>query len=136
MDKYRKTFFKITESSTTRQIIPSAFISPLWELIISYNAALNLLTGFILAKKVFALPTALSVSSFLKISNKNGLSKAREITENTDDKILKLKYAKTNLGYFEIYLKMDRKLFIYGGGRFLLNNNTGKVTNFTKTNKI
>ena len=66
-------------------------MSPPGEFMISYKRALNLLTGFILARKVLALPTALSVSSFLKMSNRNGLNKAREITENTDDKILKLK---------------------------------------------
>ena len=73
------------------QIIHNAFMSPPGELIISYNKALNLFTGFILARKPFALPTALSVSSFLKMSSRKGLNKASEITENTDDKILKLK---------------------------------------------
>jgi hypothetical protein len=59
------------------------------------------------------LAIALSVSSFLKINNRNGLSKPSEITENTEDKILKLKYATISFGYFDIYLKMGRKLFIY-----------------------
>lgn len=112
MERYRKRFFKITDSSTTIQIIPSAFISPLGELIISYSAALNLLIGFILAKKEPGLAAMLRVSVFLKMSNKNGLNKASEITENSEDKMLKLKYAKINFGYFEMYLKMDRKLFI------------------------
>ena len=95
------------------QITPNAFISPPGEFIISYKAALNLLIGFMLAKKESGLEATLSVSCFLKISNKNGLNNASETTENSDDKILKLKYAKINFGYFEIYLKMDRKLFIY-----------------------
>ena len=97
-------------------MIASAFMSPLGEWSTSYNPALNLFTGFTLAKKVPGLDATLSVSSFLNIRSKNGLSNAREITENSDDRILKLKYAKINLGYFEIYLKMDRKLFIYGLG--------------------
>jgi phosphate/sulfate permease len=91
MDRYRKMFFKITDASTTKQIIASAFISPLGEFIISYNSALNLLIGFILAKKELGLDATLSVSSFLKRSSKKGLTKASEITENSDDKILKLK---------------------------------------------
>ncbi len=91
MERYRKRFFKMTDSSTTKQIIPKAFISPLGEFIISYSAALNLLIGLIRAKNEPGLAAMLSVSVFLKISNKKGLSKAREITENRDDKILKLK---------------------------------------------
>ncbi len=91
MERYRKMFFNITEASTTRQIIARAFISPLGEFIISYNAALNLLIGFILAKKESGLAATFNVSVFLKMSSKNGLSKAREITEKRDDKILKLK---------------------------------------------
>ena len=91
MERYRKTFFKIIENSTTKQIIPKALISPLGELIISYKAALNLFIGFILARKPPALLTDASVSSFLKMSNKNGLTRASEITANKEDKILKLK---------------------------------------------
>ena len=91
MDRYRKIFFKITDANTTKQIIPNAFISPLGEFIISYNTALNLFTGFILAKKEPGLAEIESVSVFLKIRSKNGLSNASEITENSDDKILKLK---------------------------------------------
>ncbi len=66
-------------------------MSPLGEFIILYNSALNLLIGFMAAKKESGLDATLRVSTFLKISSKNGLSKAREITENSDDKILKLK---------------------------------------------
>ena len=91
MERYRKTFFKITDINTTRQITPSAFISPFGEFIISYNTALNLLTGFIFAKKEPGLAEIESVSVFLKIRSKNGLNKASEITENSDDKILKPK---------------------------------------------
>ena len=91
MDRYRNRFFKITDASTTMQIIPRALISPLGAFIISYNAALNLLIGFILAKNEFESDAIFNVSVFLKMSSKNGLSKAREITENSDDKILKLK---------------------------------------------
>lgn len=72
-------------------MIARAFISPLGEFIISYNAALNLLIGFILAKNEFESDAIFNVSVFLKMSSKKGLSKAREITENKDDKILKLK---------------------------------------------
>ena len=75
----------------TRQIRPSALISPLGELIISYSSALNLLTGLTFAKKESGLDETFSVSSFLKINNKKGLSSASEITENSEDKILKLK---------------------------------------------
>ena len=85
------TFFKITDSKTTTQIIPSAFISPLGEFIISYSVALNLFIGLILAKKLLVFPTAARVSSFLKMSSKKGLSNANDITENKEDKILKLK---------------------------------------------
>ena len=70
---------------------PSAFISPLGECIISYNTALNLLIGFILAKKESGLPDTFKVSAFLNISSRNGLNRPREMTEKTDDKILKLK---------------------------------------------
>ncbi len=57
----------------------------------SYNAALNLFIGFILEKKEPGLEAIFSVSVFLNISSKKGLSNAREITENSDDKILKVK---------------------------------------------
>ena len=91
MDKYRKRFFNKIDTRITRQITPSAFISPPGALIISYSSALNLLMGFNFAKNELGLEAMISVSSFLKMSSKNGLSKAREITENSDDKILKLK---------------------------------------------
>jgi len=97
----------------TTQISPSAFISPLGECIIWYNSPLNLLMGLILAKNSFEFVSALRVSVSLNIRSKNGLSNASETTDNNDDKILKLKYAKISFGYFEMYLKMDRKLFIY-----------------------
>ena len=73
------------------QMIASAFTSPLGDWIMSYNSALNLFTGFILAKKEPGLESAFSVSVSLKISSRNGLSNAREITDKIDDKILKLK---------------------------------------------
>lgn len=57
----------------------------------SYNAALNLFMGFILAKKESGLDAMFSVSVFLKMSSRNGLSKASETTEKSEDKILKLK---------------------------------------------
>ncbi len=91
MERYRKIFFKITDSSTIEQIIANALISPPGELIVSYKAALNLLIGFILAKNEFGLAATLSVSAFLKMSSKKGLNKARETTAKSDDKILKLK---------------------------------------------
>jgi hypothetical protein len=56
--------------------------------------------------------TTLKVSSFLKINNKKGLSRPREIIENKAERILKLKYAATNFGYWATYLKIVLKLFI------------------------
>ena len=91
MERYRKIFFKITERRTTAQMIARAFISPLGELMTSYKAALNLFTGFILARNDPGLEATLRVSSFLNISNRNGLKRARDMTENNEDKILKLK---------------------------------------------
>ena len=73
------------------QMIASAFTSPLGDWIMSYNSALNLFTGFILAKKEPGLESALSVSVSLNTSSRNGLNNAREITDKSDDKILKLK---------------------------------------------
>ena len=72
-------------------MIASAFISPFGLEIISYKPALNLFIGFILAKNESGFAAMFSVSTFLKMSNKNGLNKAKEITEKSDDKILKLK---------------------------------------------
>ena len=81
----------MTDSNTTEQMMASAFMSPSGEWRTSYNPALNLFTGFILAKRVPGLDATLSVSSFLNIRSRNGLSNASEITENSDDNILKLK---------------------------------------------
>lgn len=100
--------------NTTTQIMARALISPFGELIISYKDALNLFIGFMRAKNDPGSAATLRVSTFLKINNKKGLRSASEITENRDDKILNPKYAATSFGYFEIYLKIDRKLFIYG----------------------
>jgi hypothetical protein len=55
---------------------------------------------------------ALKVSSFLKINSRKGLSKPRDITEKSAERMLKLKYAATNFGYRAIYLKIVLKLFI------------------------
>jgi hypothetical protein len=65
-----------------------------------------------LLKVLAVLLTTLNVSSFLKINNKKGLSKPRDITENKVERILKEKYAATNFGYPAMYLKMVRRLFI------------------------
>ncbi len=68
--------------------------------------------GLILLNEFAWVLTALKVSSFLKINNKKGLSNPSEITENNAERILKVKYAATNLGYWATYLKMVLKLFI------------------------
>jgi len=99
-------------SKTETQITASAFISPFGEFIRLYNQTLKMLIGFILAKNPESLLTAESVSFFLKMSNKNGLSRPRDIKENKLESTLKLKYAKISFGYFDTYRKITRKLFI------------------------
>ena len=78
-------------TSITMQMIARAFTSPLGDWITSYSSALNLFTGFILAKKEPGLESTLSVLVSLNTSSRNGLSSAREMTDKSDDKILKLK---------------------------------------------
>ena len=63
-------------------------------------------------RKLVFEETFASVFCFLKISNKNGLRRPRETTENILERILQPKYAKINLGYLPTYRKIVRKLFI------------------------
>jgi len=95
-----------------RQITASAFISPTGVFIIPFTHDLKMFTGFILAKAPESWLTAESVSFFLKTSNRKGLRSPRDIKENKLESTLKLKYAKINLGYFDTYRKITRKLFI------------------------
>lgn len=99
-------------NKTRRQMIASAFISPLGVFIMSDNQTFKKLTGFNFAKKPGPLLTAESASFFLKISKRKGLNSPNEITENKLERTLKLKYSKINLGYFDTYRKITRKLFI------------------------
>ncbi|MEP6948460.1 MAG: hypothetical protein ABI863_04275, partial [Ginsengibacter sp.] len=71
------------------------------DFIISDNHIFKKLTGFNFAKKPEPFVTEDSASLFLKISNRNGLKRPNEITENKLESTLKLKYAKINLGYFD-----------------------------------
>jgi hypothetical protein len=91
IDRYRKTFLRIIERRTTRQIKPKALTSPPGVCIILYNHSLKELIGFASDRKEFASDTCFKVSCFLKIKSKKGLSNPREITEKSADKILKLK---------------------------------------------
>jgi hypothetical protein len=47
-----------------------------------------------------------------KMRVRNGVSIASEISEKKAESIFKLKYPTTNLGYFFMYEKMIRRLFI------------------------
>jgi hypothetical protein len=58
---------------------------------ISYSSALNLFIGFILARKEPGSDATFKVSVSLKISSRKGLSRANDITDKSDDNILKLK---------------------------------------------
>jgi hypothetical protein len=78
-------------TSTIIQITASAFISPLGDFIISLNHNFNEFTGFSFAKNPEVLETATNESFFLKISNRNGLKRPNEITENKLERTLKLK---------------------------------------------
>ena len=87
--------------STMRQITARAFISPFDVCKIWYNQTFKRFTGFNFEKNPVLSATASSLSFFLKISNKKGLKSPNEITENKLERMLKLKYAKINLGYFD-----------------------------------
>ena len=91
MARNRNIFLRIIENKTKRQIIASAFISPLGVFIRSDNHTFKKLTGFISAKKPALLVTAESESFFLKISKRNGLKSPNGITENKLESTLKLK---------------------------------------------
>jgi len=86
---------------TMTQIIASALISPPGALIMPDNHTFKKFTGLSLAKNPGLEVIVDRESSFLKISRRNGLKSPSEITENKLERILKLKYAKINLGYFD-----------------------------------
>ena len=77
--------------STSKQIIPSAFILPFGDLIVSYNHTFKKLTGFSFEKNPVASETGTSESFFLKIRRRKGLNSPSERTENRFERTLKLK---------------------------------------------
>ena len=110
MARYRKTFFRKTADTTTRQIIAKAFVFP------SDDTALELTSELkypdIFPKKPEADEPFFKASVWSKISKRKGLSNPSDTNEKMVDNTLKEKYAKTSLGYLLMYLKMTRRLFI------------------------
>lgn len=90
MLRYKNTFLRITASSTIRQMIPKAFISPPGCCITSCIHSLNELMGLMRLKKL-PCPAACNASSFLKTSSKNGLSRPSDITEKSVERMLDIK---------------------------------------------
>jgi hypothetical protein len=48
-----------------------------------------------------------------KMRVRNGVNIAREISEKNAERMLRLKYPTTILGYFFMYVKMIRRLFMW-----------------------
>ena len=108
-EQYRKMFFKTMAMTTILQIMASALIFPSEVSVISSNEAYSVLVSTPKLKLDFLKPPW-SWSPNIKV--RKGVSIAREISEKIAERMFRLKYPKTSFGYFFMYEKIIRKLFI------------------------